>query len=863
VSLPGEWLRRLHYLLQRTRRDASLRQEIESHRAMMAADGRAARFGNPVLAREDAHAVWGWTRLDDVLRDVRYAARTLLRTPGFTIVAVLSLALATGATTAIFSIVNAVLLRPLPFAAPDRLVQVREIHRIGSLGAVAFADLTAFRAESRSFERFAGYERTVRLVEGQGGLERLTTVVADRHLFDMLGVQPVAGRTFTAGDPDSVAVISAGLWDRSFERSPSAIGRIVGVSGNQWDPVQKRSVVVRRELTIIGVMPERFQFPYGSSSTMPGALPETRTDLWIPDSRPNGGRFANVTGRLGPGVTIEAAQAELNAIESRLDVTQPGPNRALGVQLTSLGDEVLGPVRPSLWLLFGAVALVLAAACANVANLLLARTTGRIPEIATRAALGAGPARLGRQFLAESLLLSFAGGAAGVMLAKWTLDLLVALAAERIPRAHEIALDWRTFAFLLIVCAAAALAFGLVPGLIAARTDAQQAIKASGRSTESSRLSRLRDGLVVLEVALAFVLAFGVAGVMRELSRLERVDSGMQTDGVITLHLTPRIPDRDYYAMEQRVAGLPGVRAAGFIQLLPLQHWGWIGDYHINGRPETERPKVEQRTITPGYFATLGIPLRGRALTPLDPTADPAAVLVNQTLARLHFGNEDPIGRHTDRGVIVGVVGDVRQSGLNREPVPEMYQTVGGPAGIAADIGFTLLVRTDAAPEAIVPAIRAAVLQTNPGVAIFNVRTMAQVVKDSLWELRLYRWLVGMFALLALALAAIGLYGVISYGVHARIREYAVRLALGSDPAGLARLVLARGLRLAVSGLGLGAVAALALLPLLRRVPANITPDVATFAAIAAALIAIALTACVVPALRVAAVNPASALRRE
>jgi predicted permease len=377
-------------------------------------------------------------------------------------------------------------------------------------------------------------------------------------------------------------------------------------------------------------------------------------------------------------------------------------------------------------------------------------------------------------------------------------------------------------------------------------------------------VSRLRDGLVVLEVALAFVLALGVAGVMRELSRLERTDSGMVTDSVITVHLTPRIPDADYFAMADRVAQLPGVRAAGFTQMLPLQNWGWIGDFHIGSRPREERPAIELRSVTPGYFSALGIPVRsGRNLTAGDGILDPGALLVNETLARLHFPGEDPIGRETDRGTIVGVVGDVRQSGLNRPVVPEIYKVINRDAGVAPDLGMTLVVRTDGSPEEIVPAIRTATRDVNPIVALFNIKTMAQVVSDSLWELHLYRWLIGLFAMLALVLATIGLYGVISYSVTSRTREFAVRLALGSDQSGVARLVLTSGLRLAGAGLVLGLAVALSALPWLRRLSSFFAPHAFAVAEIAGLLLAIALLACLVPALRVARVNPATALRHD
>lgn len=861
MSVLAEWWRRLQYLATRSRVDAALRDEMDAHRELLA-DPR--RFGNARRLREDAHEVWGWTWLDDLARDARYATRTLLRAPGFTAVVTVSLALATGATTAIFSIVNSVLLRPLPFAAPDRLVQVYEIHRVGEPGAVLHPDVQAFRAGSALVERFSGYELTTRFLDGGDAVERLMGVVADRELFRLLGVAPIAGRTFGAGDPANVAVISESLWERMFHREPSAIGRTVVLSGNRWEPALRRSVIERREITVLGVMPARFQFPYGSSAGFDAALPEVRTDIWIPDARPSGGRFGAMVARLAPGASPEAARQELDAIRRRVDVSSPSPYRPTGVHVIPLAQEVLGPIYGSLWLLFGAVGLALAAACANVASLLLARTAVRTHEVVTRAALGASPARLLRQFLAESLLLALAGGACGAAIAKWAVDLLVSIGAPMIPRAHEVALDWRAFAFLFLVCVAAAVVFGLAPAVIASRADAQSiARESSGRASASAGHARARDALVIAEVAFAFILAFGAGGVMRELDRLGRIESGFDAAGVISLHISPRIPDRDYYAIEARVRQLPGVEAAGFIQMVPLQHWGWLGDIGIRGRPRGERPTVELRTITPGYFAALGIPVRGRLLAEADADArgPSRAILVNEAFARQILPGVDPIGVETDRGVIVGVAGDVRQAKLDRPAVPEVYQIVSADSGVAADLGMSLMVRTSGAPERIVPAVRAAARAINPAVAIFNVKTMERVVADSLWELSLYRWIVGLFAALALALAAIGLYGVISYSVSSRTREFAIRLALGAKPSSLARGVIRRGVSLAAVGLVLGAAVASGLLPLLNRLPARIDADLATFALIAALLVVLAAVACLVPALRVAAVNPSTALR--
>ncbi len=855
---PGEWLRRIEYRFNRRRHEALLRQEMEAHRAML---GDAPQFGNVLLHREIAEDVWGWRWLDDLARDFHYGVRALARSPGFSAAAILSLALATGATTAIFSIVNSVLLRPLPFSEPDRLVQVSAISQNGNPSGVNRPDLEAFREQSTSLTGLSSYELTTRLLETPQGSERVTGVSSDPELFAVLGATAIAGRVFARTDPPTVAVISTHLWVRLFNRDPSVIGRAITLTGTRWNPQLQRAVLHRRELTVVGIMGDAFQFPYGAAASFSGSLPEARTDLWVmSETAPSRG---TVVARLGPGVTAAAADAELDTLEQRLDLTTPGRYRPIGMQVTPLQSEVLGVVQRSLWLLFVAVGLVLGAACANVANLLLARTVSRTQEVVTRAALGAGPGRLVRQFLCESLVLSLAAGVIGAAVAWWGVGVLVTAGAARIPRAHEIALDWRAFAFLLGTCVAVAVAVGLLPAMIASRADVRSVTQeAGGRATVSSRYGRVRDGLVVAEVALAFVLACGVAGVMRELHQLGRTDPGIITDNVVSLHLTPRAPDGDYFAIEERVRQIPGVVAAGFIQMVPLQNWGWIGDMNITGRPRDDRPQVELRTVTPGYFAALGIPVRGRLVTDAD-VGDARAILVNETFVRRQFAGEDPLMRATDRGPIVGVVGDVPQERLDVPVVPEIYQVVSSDAGIASDLGMSLIVRSSGAIEPMIPAVRAAVREINPVVAIFNVKTMNQVVADSLWELHLYRWAVGLFAALALVLAAIGLYGVLSYSVSSRMREFAVRLALGAAPARVARLVLRRGASLVGWGLAAGAMASLAIVATVRAVPDSLRPDPLTMAATAALLATVALLACLVPALRVTRVSPSAALRHD
>ena len=523
-------------------------------------------------------------------------------------------------------------------------------------------------------------------------------------------------------------------------------------------------------------------------------------------------------------------------------------------------------MRRSLWMLFAAVGLVLAAACANVANLLLTRMAVRTREVVTRAALGADRLRLTRQFLTESVLLSLVGGAAGVAIARWGTEVLVALVSARIPRAHEITLDCtRRLLTPHLPGHGNPLRSRARPYRSTARhPHGNEGIDGPCHGRQDLRSNQGRT--VVIEVALAFVLALGAVQVMREAIRLRHVATGMVTANVLTLHVTPRTTAQDYYAIEERVAQLPGVRAAGFTQLVPLQNWGWTGGFSIRGEA-TDRSRVliaGLRYVTLGYFATLGIPvLQGRGFTGGfrgSATRHPR----NEALVRTYFSpGQSPVGRELDRGTIIGVVGDVRQIRLDRPAEPEIYYPAAQNVTMTSDLGMSLIVRTATSPESLTPAIRDAVTKVNANLAIFNVKTMEQVLADSLWEVHLYRWLIGLFTALTLVLAAIGLHGVIAYNVTSRRREFAVRLALGADPAGLARSVVRRAIGLTVAGLAGGALMTAAVSPWLDQLPVARQSDPIAYGAIGAALIALALAASAVPAFRVAAVDPSAALRQE
>jgi putative ABC transport system permease protein len=804
--------------------------------------------------------------LDDLAQDLRYAGRTLIAHKAFTATAVTTLALGIGATTAIFSVVSALVLRPLPFPDPDRLVQMHGSSALTPRGD-AVGDLETYRQESTSFEALVGYAVSARYLRDSLGAERVMAVQAEGDFFTMLGVPASKGRTFRTDDPPSAAVISDAFW-RRLGGNPSIIGSSLNLDDQLF--------------TVMGVMPDWFQFPYGAASLLPGALSEARTDVWIQldppmRTRPRG-RIGSVTGRLKPNVSLEAADSELAAIAARLAARYPDTNTSRGVYLEPLADAVVArPIRRALFLLFGAVGLLLALACANVANLSLARMTLRSREVAVRAALGAGGFRLIRQLLTESLLLSLLGGTIGLAIAWWGTGEVVRLASVYLPRAQEVRpgiTDWRVFAFLLAACTATGAALGLAPALVAVRRDTQSVLQdTTGRSTMSVGQRHFRDALVVAEVAIAFLLAIGASLLIRELIRLRNTNPGITTSNVVTFHLGHRMsPQTDvtqFYRIEERVRQVEGVRAAGLIQMLPLQNSGWTSnssDFVVRGRPPISPVfPIQLRYVTPGYFETLGIPIeQGRGFTTRDDRDASRVILVNRTLARRYVGDEDPTGRDTTRGMIAGVVGDVRQAHLDRPAAPEIYYPVAQNWSQLSELGMTLVVRTRDRPEAVIEPVRAAVREVSPNLAIFNVKTMERVVAESLSDFTLYLSLMAAFAGLALVLALTGTYGVIAYIASSRTKEFAIRVALGANMHRVTRLVVGQGMRLTGIGLALGLLAALAATPLLEGLPVTVRPpDLVTIAPVALVIGLVALTASFLPARRAARIDPMLALRDE
>jgi predicted permease len=621
-------------------------------------------------------------------------------------------------------------------------------------------------------------------------------------------------------------------------------------------------------------MPVGFQFPY--------RIPPT--DLWIPWALRQWAqnprvRVDFVVARLKAGAAIDAARTELDTIEERLS-NSPDANERSGANVTPLSDVVVGSVRPALLTLWGAVGVVLLIACTNVMNLLLARGAARTHELALRAALGASRSRLIQQLLTESVLMSVAGAAAGLLLASFSTNLILNLASSRIPRLGEIGFDWRIFAFLMIAGVGAGIFFGLLPALAASRLDLQMGHQNTSRSAGygSSGWSghRLRDGLVVAEIAMAFVLVIGASSMLRAFLRLQSTPTGFVSNNVLTLHLSVSLAEyeaRGSYGrylseLEERIGRIPGVQGVGFIQYLPLQNWGWTGFFSIPKRspyPPGHEPRAELRFVTPGYFTALGIPIRrGRAFNAHDTSDSQGVILINEALSRRYFPNEDPVGQRIDRGIIIGVVGDVRQSGLDRPATPEIYHPFVQNTGATSEAGVSVVIRAHARPEALANAVRNAIHQVNPNQTVFSVKTMSQVIAESLGDLTLYLWLIGFFAGLAILLAITGTYGVVSYAAARRTREFAIRVALGADRCQISKLVLGHGCLLLALGLAVGTAGALMLTRTLMSLSSSVTsPNPATLTFVGLLLATVALSAYLMPAHRATRVDPNVSLKYE
>ena len=801
--------------------------------------------------------------MSTVLQDLRYALRMLLKNPGFAVVAVIALALGIGANTAIFSVVNTVLLRSLPYTDPDRLMILRE-NKLPQFPefSVSPGNFLDWRNQSNSFEKLVAINRAAyNLVAGDDEPERLRGARVSAGVFEMLGVNPSQGRTFMDEEDqpgrENVVILSGSLWKRRFGSDPNIVGQSITLSAASY--------------TVIGIMPSSFQFP------------DRDIELWTPiaftagQAQQHGSHYISVIGRLKQDVTVEQAEVEMRGIAARLAEQYPGSNAGWSTNVFPMQEYEVRDVRSGLIFLLGAVALVLLIACANVANLLLARSTARQKEMAIRSALGASRWRVVRQLLTESVLLALLGGVVGLLLAFWGTESLLALAPEDLPRAKDVTLDARVLGFTLLMTLMTGVIFGLAPALQASNPNLNETLKEAGRGTTSGR-HRVRNSLVIVEVALALMLLVSSGLMIRSFIRLQQVNPGFNPKNALAVDIS--LPRRKYQSSDQSLAfferlvektsALPGVVAAGGTQSLPIQGDFLVG-FDIQGRPPVppgEGKSTNYYAVTPDYFTAMGIPLlRGRLFTEQDNKTARSVAIINETMVRQYFPDEDPIGKsiHVTQGPdkfreIVGIVGDVKQYGLARPSPLQTYE----PYLQMPFSELTLVVRTEGNPATLSAAIRSEVQAIDKEQPVSRIRTLDQILSGSVQQERFLMLLLGVFAAVAMILAAVGLYGVMNYAVTQRTHEIGIRMALGAGAGNVLRLIVGHGMMLALIGVAIGLAGAFAVTRLMATMLFSIsTTDPLTFAGISVLLTGVALVACLAPARRAIKVDPMRALRHE
>ncbi|MEK6322864.1 MAG: ABC transporter permease [Acidobacteriota bacterium] len=878
------WLIRIIGVIVPRRLRADWKQEWQAelrYREWLLADWDKLNWKTKLdLLRRSLGAFWDALLLqprrveDDMFQDLRYGARMLLKNPGFTAVAILTLALGIGATTAIFSIVNTVLLRPLPFAEPDRLVMVsgRNPQKGLSRTEVTPADWLDYRAQNRVFEGIAAFRTRRFTVSGQSEPELVDGALVSTDFFSVLGLEPFQGRTFQyeEGQPghDRVALVSYALWQRCFGSAASPSGQSLTINGESY--------------TVVGVLPPQMNFP--ASNEMAAAF-----ELCVPlalDAQAQTNRSNHVllgVARLKSGVTEEQARSEMVHIAERLEEQHPATHAGWSVNVSRLREEVVGDFRLALLALMVAVSFVLLIACANVASLQLVRGAARQKEVAIRTALGATRQRIVRQLLTESLLLALLGGIGGLWLALRGVDLLLALSPAGLHPSGGIVIDATTLGFALAVSVATGLLFGLAPAVQAAKTDLHSALKEGGRGSASGfSQNRARSLLVITEVALSVALLVGAALMIRSFGRLLEVDLGFNPDHLLTMQL--QLPGSKYREARQqadfyehlvrKVSVLPGVEAAGATNHLPLDGSNSSTSFQVDGRPLPAAgeapPATNWRAITPDYFRAMGMALiQGRPFSEHDTAQSPAVVIINQTMARLFWPGENPLGRRIRPVVpgqdepwaeIVGITRDVTHWGLDRGAQAEAYY----PHTQQTVPRMTLVVRTSSEPLQMVAAMRQQVGTLDQDLPVSKVRTMEQLLTESVSGRQFNMLLMGVFAAAALLLAAIGLYGLMAYSVTQRTHEIGIRMALGAQAGNVLRLVIGQGIMLALTGVIIGLMASLALTRLMKSLLFGVSAtDPLTFAGIAGVMALVALLACYLPARRATKVNPLTALRHE
>jgi len=796
----------------------------------------------------------------NLLQDVLYALRLLRKHFWFTTIVVTTLGLGLGANIAIFTVTNAALLRPLAYRDPERLVRMFETYRPNGLGTVAPANFLDWRNQD-IFAAMASYRTGSRNIQGKGPPEHVTCVMASANLFDLLGAPARIGRTFAAKEDEigkaGVAIISDELWKRDFGERDEAVGQTVYVDEHPYN--------------IIGVMPTGFRFP-----------PNTRTDLWLPLQLSPGQatvrdtHYLSVIARLKYDVSLAEASAQMQAVVSRLATAYPKELEGRGVKLVGLHEYLVSDARPKLKALMAAVLLVLVIASANTTNLLLARSARRTREVSIRVAIGASPTRLLRQFFTESIVLTFLGAAAAFVIGLTGLRMMGGWANRALPYLQNLRIDWRVAAFVALLGLGTATLFGIVPALRALRTDIQGELR---NDLTSYRQSRTRKSLVIGEVAFSMMLVIGTVLLARSFVRLLNVRTGCDTKNVITMHLSAQPGmyksgeevNRLYEPVLDRIRHLPGVKAASLTSLLPLQDWGTNGTFQIKGHPALagQEPSAEMRIVSDDYFKALGIPLiSGRFFSPADIATSTNVVIVNDALAEKYFPKQDALGQMLERdtlSIIVGVVGNVRQLGLDQQAVPELYYPDTQAAAGNWFLGdVVLVVKSEIDPRALVSQIRSTVQEIKTDEAVFDIETMDEVVSTSLFDRKTFLTLWSVFSVLALGLSVIGLYGLMSYEVSQRTREFGIRMALGADNRQMFWLIFSESARLVGSGILFGFVPTLVAMRYLRSVLFGVAPaDVLTLVLSIAIITIVGLVAGILPAIRAAKTAPMSALRYE
>jgi putative ABC transport system permease protein len=813
-------------------------------------------------------------------QDLRYGARMLLKNPGVTLVAVITLALGIGANTAIFSVVNAVMLRPLPYKNPDRLVSLwANVPGYGRWRTTP-ANFLDWKKQNTSFEDLAAFGSSTMTLTGAGEPEQILGTRVSAGYFPVVGVEPMLGRSFLAEEYEAgrgqAVILGHAFWQRRFGGDPAVINKTITLDG--------------RAYTVTGVMPAGV-YPAWPTTSGKISFDLNQEQFWTPMSfsaqwaAVRTAHVLGVVGRLKPGITVEQAQAEMNTIGARLE-REYAENKGEGIIVNAFTNELVGNVRPALLTLLGAVGLVLLIACANIAGLLLAQHAARSKEIAIRAALGAGRARLVRQFFLEGLLLSLLGTTTGIALARFGLDAMLKIIPPEIPRLNQVHLDLRVLGFALLLSLVTCLVFGLVPAWQAAKPDLQSTLEQGGRTSgPNAGRQRFRQLLVVFQVSMAVMLVIGAGLLIKSFWRLQQVDPGFTAEHVLSLSLTlpqskyPEGPQINsfYKQLIERISSLPGVESAAIAYDHPLEA-NWVDAFKIEGRPAAaadESPSANFEPVSRDYFRTVGAQIiSGRQFTAQDDQDHPGVVIVNEAFARRFFPHEQALGQRIQPGPpariwknqrltsfeIVGIARNVKSAGLNAESEPTYYL----PAAQAPLQDMAILVRTQNDPTALVPALRQAVWAIDSNQPITNINTLEKIVADSIAQPRLNMLLMGLFGALSMILAAVGIYGLLSYAVTQRTQELGIRMALGARTVDVLKLVLKQGMTLTLVGEASGLAGALALTRLIRGLLFGVTPtDATTFIVVFGVLNVVALLACLIPARRATKVDPLVALRYE